>query len=502
MTYAQPIPAISAAPASASAPQGVGSQSDRVRFYQRTAFWPTVGVLFLLCVESVISAFTYPYFSLALEAYGLSNWLIGLNASLAGFGILLVGPFLPGLIATFGLARLTGLMFALPLACFIGMAAIDHIAVWFLARFIMGACFAGLWATTEIWLNGVVDDRLRGRAMSLAMVAYTGAQFVGPLLASATGATGMAPFIATMVPLAIAFVVTILIADSGGRVVEEGRDDSPFGFRQAFPIAGNLLAVSFLIGVASTAIQSLLPLFAVAQGLTDTEASQLVAVFGLGELIFVIIIGLLADRFARWSLFRLCGAPTIVVAVMLPFVAHNPTALAGLLFIAGGTLGGIYTLGLIVIGQDLRGNQLVVVATAYAIAYSAGTIIGSTPGGYLIDTFGPGALPIGISASLLALAFFTSGRTRALTVTPMAEPAAQDDLEAVFAHMNETAIVRAAGTTVAAGLHNRPRERALHEWFLRRAGELNASYGERAMTSASAFAAEGAARSGNEDRPA
>ncbi|MCP4308818.1 MAG: MFS transporter, partial [bacterium] len=157
--------------------------------------WAIVGILAMVAIESAISAFTYPYFSLALEKHGLSNWMIGLNASVAGAGILFVGPFLPRVIAQLGLQRLSAAMFGLPLLCFAAMLVVDHIAMWFVARFIMGACFAALWAVTEIWLNGVVSDRQRGRVLSLAMILYTAAQFVGPLTVSLTGVVGLLPFV-------------------------------------------------------------------------------------------------------------------------------------------------------------------------------------------------------------------------------------------------------------------------------------------------------------------
>ena len=65
-----------------------------------------------------------------------------------------------------------------------------------------------------------------------------------------------------------------------------------------------------------------------------------------------------------------------------------------MLFLAGGTISGIYTLGVILIGQDFRGQRLALVSTGFAMAYSAGSIVGSTPIGFAIDLFGPNALPV------------------------------------------------------------------------------------------------------------
>ncbi|MCB1488218.1 MAG: MFS transporter, partial [Bauldia sp.] len=283
----------------------------------------------LIAIESVISAFSYPYFSLALEKYGLSNWLIGLNASFAGAGILFVGPFLPRLIAVIGLSRFAAAMYALPFLCFAAIFAFDNVVVWFASRFVMGACFAALWATTEIWLNGVVNDRQRGRAMSLAMVLYTGAQFVGPLMISATGVIGFWPFVLAMIPLAAGTLIALSIRDRPSSAPEDSRMSSGgLGFRAAFSLAKSLIIASFLVGVASTAIYSLLPLFGVAQGLSDEAASSLVAIFSLGEAVLVGVVGILADRYGRWKLLQLCAIPTLAIAIALPFVANVIPALA------------------------------------------------------------------------------------------------------------------------------------------------------------------------------
>lgn len=446
------------------------------------AAWPIIGILFLLTSEAVISAFAYPYFSLALEKHHLANWAIGLNASLAGAGILFIGPFLPGLLARFGVARFAAAMYGLSFLCFGAILAFDSVFMWFAARFVMGACFAALWATTEIWLNGVVSDDRRGRMMSLAMILYTGAQFLGPLLISVTGVGGPLPFIVAMTPLALGVVVAFTIGnDAGPGLGAPGPMEGRFGFRAAFSLARSLIVASFLIGLASTVIQSLLPLFAVAQGLSDEGASKLVAVFGLGEVILVGVVGLIADRYGRWRLFRLCAIPALLVAAALPFAADNAGVLVVALFVAGGTLGAVYTLGLILIGQDFRGQMLAVVSTGFAMAYSAGAVVGSTPIGYLIDIFGPSALPIAIAVSLVLLAYFVLGRNQAVVLSEPLGTVAQDNLPPLPAiHQSEAVDVEEPEVGDLQVRDDRERkERDLEEWFVQRASETARRAAER-----------------------
>src|SRR5690606_12811350 len=76
------------------------------------------------------------------------------------------------------------------------------------------------------------------------------------------------------------------------------------------------------------------------------------------------------------------------------------------LFLAGGTIAGVYTLGIVLIGQDFRGQRLAIVSTGFGMAYSAGSVLGATPIGYLIDLFGVEALPVTVAAGLVALLVF------------------------------------------------------------------------------------------------
>jgi len=482
MSLAERQVAPALAPAAARAAKvGRAANEDRATAPaagRRATLWPVYSVLFLMTVESVISAFTYPYFALALEKVGLSNWLIGLNASLAGAGILFVGPFLPRLIALLGVRRFVAATFALPILSFAAILAADHPAVWFAARFVLGACFAASWATTEIWLNGIVSDRHRGRIMSLAMILYTGAQFVGPLMVRATGIGGWLPLVAAMVPLAIGAAVTLAIrhrVDAAG--TEAHAPEGSATFRQALAAARSLILVAFAVGLASTAIQGLLPIFGLSLGLSDERASDLVAVFGLGELILVGAFGVLADRFGRWQLFRLSAVPTMLLAAAIPIVGQTAGGLTIALFLAGGTLGGIYTLGLILIGQDYSGQRLAVVSTGFAMAYSAGAVIGATPIGLLIDLFGPMALLLSIALSLLALAWFVTLKPAAVAEAPLVQ-----DNAAVASGLDEGEAVDVEQTEVGdleVGDDRQRKERDLEKWFLERASEATRRAAQR-----------------------
>jgi MFS family permease len=453
--------------------------------------WRVSGILFLIGIEAVLYGFSYPFFSLALEKYGLSNWVIGLNASLAGAGILIVGPFLPRLIGLLGLRDLVAGLFLISLLSFGAILATDSVLVWFGARFVMGACFAALWSTTEIWLNGVVDDRHRGRIIGASATLYAGAQFLGPLALSATGVTGALPLIAAMLPLAVGVVVALSIRSPGSQTARTSAE-APERLGLAFTLAGSLIALSFLAGVLETSMQSLLPLYGLAHGLTDAGASQMVALFSLGEAVLVALLGFMADRYGRERTLQLCVIPAIAVMIALPVSNFQIWVLGPTLFVAGGVISGIYTLGVIQIGQDFRGQRLAVVSTGFAMAYAAGAVVGSTPIGLAIDLFGAGALPVLISAGFFAFALLILTRSRtstnAATSETMTAPANRvrpPGARRSVTVTQDVAPVRPAPVAQPDDLE-RPKpwrrpEYALEEWFRERAADLAQRRAQRQM---------------------
>ena len=186
--------------------------------------WRVAGVLTLIGAEALLYGYSYPFFSLALEKQGLANWLIGLNASLAGAGILFLGPFLPWAIDRLGINVLVAVLFAGALAAFAAILSVDHVVVWFAARFVMGTCFSALWTTTEIWLNGAVDDRHRGRIVAGSGTLYAVCQFVGPVVLGVIGPAGPLPLLVAMVPLAIGAMLALFIRTGDGPAEESDQD--------------------------------------------------------------------------------------------------------------------------------------------------------------------------------------------------------------------------------------------------------------------------------------
>ena len=231
-------------------------------------------------------------------------------------------------------------------------------------------------------------------------------------------------------------------------------------------------------------MQSLLPLYGLAHGLDDAGAARLVAVFSLGEA--VLVAGARLDgrplRPRSHAARRASSRRRPAAPARSPSAA--PLLLRPVLFLAGGTIAGIYTLGVILIGQDFRGQRLAVVSTGFAMAYSAGSIVGSTPVGYLIDLFGPEALPVSIAVGFLGLTVYLFWRKRIARPETEGERSEVDLPEITFdlSFLNEWTPVDVEDPEAGDLDVDYDRERQesdLQRWFHQRAAEIARRAAER-----------------------
>jgi MFS family permease len=362
------------------------------------------GAFCLVFVEALVYGYSYPFFSLALEKQGLANWLIGLNASIGGAGILLAGFLLPDLIARFGARRLVVSLFGIAFLAFASILVADDILIWFVARFVLGIALAAAWMTIEIWLAGTIPDSHRARVIGTSSTFYAASAFVGPTILAAVGVSGWLPPVVAMAFLMIGSLVALSIRSE--EMLPEDAEPHLLEERNlglAISLAGGLIAAAFLCGIAKTAMQSLLPLYGIANALSDAGAARMVALFFLGEAVLVSGIAWLADRYGSRPMLRICVVLAAASILAIPLSFGTTTVLWTALFVAGGTIAGTYTLGIVLINQDFRGFRLAVVSTGFASAYSIGSIVGPTPIGYLMDLFGPEALPLAVAICFVGL---------------------------------------------------------------------------------------------------
>lgn len=331
-----------------------------------------------------------PLLSLTLEARGISGTWIGINTAMAGVASLAVTPVAPGLAFRIGTSRTTFLCVVLAAISLIGFYFAEAFWMWFPLRVVFHGAVTIAFILSEYWINALAPDARRGFVMGIYATVLSIGFATGPAILNITGTSGLLPFVAGAILLVIAAVPMLL-----------ARADEPprHGEETSLPILAYLVAAPLgtLAGLVFGAVEqgalSLLPIFGIRVGFGPADAALLVSAVALGNVLLQIPLGIAADRYdRRWLLFACAAVGTGGALLMPPASGSFPTLLL-VLFVWGGFIAGLYTIGLTHLGARYRGKALAGANAAFVMMYSTGMLIGPTMMGAGLTTMGPAGLP-------------------------------------------------------------------------------------------------------------
>lgn len=372
--------------------------------------WPAiVAVVLGVTAFSVAQGVTYPLISLVLEGRGVSSTMIGINA--VGFALGLAA-------ATLMLGQLTQRFRAQHLIiaglvgcslCLAAFATFSSIAVWFVARFLLGFCASLIFMLSEAWLNVACPDRLRGRISGIYGAAICAGFAAGPLAIPLFGTAGGFGFALTAVYLALVAFATALLMVSTRTVPEPSSTRDLFAFFRHAPM---LVAMVFAFGFADIAAISSMPVYFVKTGHSEAFAALSVTVLALPTALAQPLIGYALDRLPRHSV----AVGTAFVAALsylaIPFI-ETPVLILAAFAMIGAASFSLYTCALTMLGENFRGGMLVAGSAAYSLTYAIGSGAGSSLTGAIMEIGGPQAGPLSVGAALAVFtAAFVLGKRR------------------------------------------------------------------------------------------
>ncbi|MFM8746987.1 MAG: MFS transporter [Aestuariivirga sp.] len=351
-------------------------------------------------LEAMVFGLTHPIYALNLQQAGFSESEIGFNATLGGLGVFLVGPFVPWLIARAGYRNFTVFCFMMAAAA-IGVLAVEPgFAGWCISRLLLGVALGSLWILTEAWLNEIVPDTARGRANSVFQFCYSIGFMAGPVLVIAVGFAGHAP-IAAMALLAVTGGIAALFLPQPRTAEAHARLDLGVA-REALP----LISVAFVTGLVETALYTMLPIFGQKAGFGEDGSLSLLIALSVGAISLALPLGLLSDRYSRTLLLAcVTGGALLSMVLLMAGTLSYAMALAGT-FLAGGTIIGMYSISLIILGQQYAQRALASVAACYSMSYALGSTFGGVMGGAAVEKGGAIGLPLLVGAVIGAYAVY------------------------------------------------------------------------------------------------
>jgi MFS family permease len=174
------------------------------------------------------------------------------------------------------------------------------------------------------------------------------------------------------------------------------------GFIQVAPaLCMGIIFFSFFDSV----ILSMFPVYAADHGYAIKLAALMVTVILLGDAAFQFPLGWLSDKVPRPTIYLACGVLSLLISVCLPWLMNYPMLLWPSLVVLGAVAGGVYTLAIILIGQDFKGADLVTANASAGFLWGVGSLLGPLISGAAMSTSTHG-LPLALSAAAALFVLF------------------------------------------------------------------------------------------------
>ncbi len=336
---------------------------------------------------------TYPLLSLLLEERGVSADVIGLNSAMMPVGILLFSPFIPHFAKKIGAKRLATLAAVVTGILILCYKAFDNINAWFLIRLLQGMSISTLFVLSEAWIVGSSPTKHRGKIVAIYASTLSLSFGAGPALIGWIGTAGWLPFLIGAACIVAGAVPIALIREVNEEVEETGKS----GILSFLPKAPMLIAAVAGFSVFDAATLSLLPVYGVENGLTQSTAAFALTALIIGNVFLQYPIGWLGDKYDARTILTACAAITAVLTLAVPWVITS-WVLWPLLVIAGATGYGVYTLSLKSLGDRFSGQELINGTAAFGVMWGLGAILGSIGGGWSMIVSSAYGLPVALAA--------------------------------------------------------------------------------------------------------
>ena len=326
-----------------------------------------------------------PLLSVILEQRGISASLIGANTAVAGIASLLAAPLITPIARRLGVRLSMLIAIALSGISALGFYFLTPFWTWFPLRLVFHFAITALFVLSEFWITAAAPPGKRGFVLGIYATVLSLGFAAGPFIFSQVGSTGILPF---AIGAGVIFASAIPLFFAWNRQPPLGERQRGSFWRYIFAVPTATGAV-LIFGAVESGGFALFPIYGERLGFSESSAALLLTAIGLGNVLMQIPIGLVSDRVRdRRSLLSLFALIGLIGTLSLPLVAQDWMLMATLLFLWGGVVAGLYTVGLAHLGSKLAGSELASANAAFIFCYSAGMLVGPQAIGSSMDLFG------------------------------------------------------------------------------------------------------------------
>ncbi len=370
---------------------------------------PIAAAISSISVVGIAIGLGMPLLSVILEVRGVSATMIGLNTAVAGLASIAAAPLATPLAVRFGVVWTMLGMIALGAAAFVGFHFASAFWMWFPLRVALHIALTVLFILSEFWISASAPPHRRGFVLGLYATVLSLGFAGGPWLFAQIGSTGFMPFGITCGLVAVA-AIPVLAAWRESPSIRSDGEEGTAGFIRFIWLVPTATAAVLVFGAVETGGFALFPVYGARIGYSEADAALLLSMIGLGNVMLQIPIGMLSDRVGdRRHLLLACAVVGLIGTLLMPHLAQDWHVMAALLFVWGGVVAALYTIGLAHLGSRLSGRDLASANAAFVLCYGLGMVLGPQVIGIGMDLFGtPGfgwslslffALYIGLSLS-------------------------------------------------------------------------------------------------------
>lgn len=283
---------------------------------------------------------------------------------------------------------------------------VDPVA-WMIFRAIIGFGCAGLFVTTESWLNAKAPPALRGRVFAVYMVGTFLALAAGQLLIGEIDVDSAAPFNVIVALFALGLVLVSTTWAEPPETVAAAAPPYAELFRAA-PVAAIGCALS---GVITGSFYALVPAWMHGAGIVNETIALFMFVAVLGGLAFQVPVGRLSDSFDRRGVIAILGVGLAAVAVIIVFLPRSLPVVLPAAALLGGLMSTLYPVCIAFAHDRMPADRVVSLSGALILISGLGSVVGPLIGTPLMATFDiDGVLYLMAAAALVLALLSLAGR--------------------------------------------------------------------------------------------
>jgi MFS family permease len=334
---------------------------------------------FAAATALIVLAFgmTGPVLAVSLQQAGASTTAVGLFAMIP-FGMIgLLIPFVPTVLARWGVVRTYRAGCLLNLVGSAIYALTDHWLAWSFAAMLGGIGAAALWNATEALLAREAPPEQRGRVMGLYQASLGAALAIGPFVPGVLGWGARPVLWAGLVLVALCCAMALAIPS---RSTTEPASLQA-GTWEAMRTVPMLVLIAFSGGVFEAGLSSVSAANASAIGLSLSSAASVAGAIGVGSFLCQLPAGLAADHFALRKVFSTAALLLLASSAAFAFADRAPWLLWAVGVVWGGVGGALYTLTMVEVAHTFQGRATAGGAAAMITGYTVGGTVGPVASG-------------------------------------------------------------------------------------------------------------------------